>query len=128
MSNRHDRRRYRHDAARSDQLLTFLVPPDDKVLASAPFLHRVAQQWLDALPTRVRHCLVCNVWIVKRQDVGALLISTPAVSRPVSAGSAAVCKLCWDADLGLDVLERACETALKEVIPNGKFEPLDVRR
>jgi hypothetical protein len=128
---RHERRvdlaRFRRDASRRD-LLTFLVEPDDRLLASAPLLQRAAQHWLDALSTRCRHCITCNVWIVDRRDVGALLLTTPAVAKPVSAGTAAVCKACWDADLPREALEKACATVLETVVPNGRFEPMETRR
>jgi hypothetical protein len=57
---RHERRadiaRFRRDASRRD-LQTFLVEPDDRLLASAPLLQRAAQHWLDALSVRCRHCI-----------------------------------------------------------------------
>jgi hypothetical protein len=131
MMGRHERRadlaRYRHDASRRD-LLTFLVEPDDGLLATAPFLQRAARHWLDALSTRSRSCIVCSSWLWSEQSVGALLISTPATIRPTSAGTAAVCRECWNADLPAEALEHACETVLQSVIPGGRLEPLDTRR
>jgi hypothetical protein len=76
---------------------------------------------------RVRHCIVCNTWVVNRRHVGALLLTTPAVIKANSVGTAAVCRACWDDDLPVQALERACETVLHEVIPNGRFEPMDAR-
>jgi hypothetical protein len=132
MMGRHERRadfaRYRRDASRRD-LLTFLVEPDDGLLATAPFLRRAARHWLDALSTRSRSCIVCSSWLWSEQSVGALLISTPATIRPTSAGTAAICRACWDADLPIDALERACASVLRSVVPNGRFEPhQDARR
>jgi hypothetical protein len=131
MMGRHERRadlaRYRRDASRRD-LLTFLVEPDDGLLATAPFLQRAARHWLDALSTtRSRSCIVCSSWLWSAESVGALLISTPAVSKPTSAGTAAVCRGCWD-DLPLKALERAVEQTLQSVIPGGRLEPMDTRR
>jgi hypothetical protein len=124
MSSRQERRRFRAEASKS--LRTYLVEPTDPALDG--ILKASANNWLNALSHRVRHCVVCNVWVVDRRDVGALLLTTPDIAKPVSVGTAAVCKPCWDADLGLDALERACETALHSVIPGGHFEPLDTRR
>jgi hypothetical protein len=126
VSSRHERRRFRREASKS--LLTFLGEPTDPALAGVPILHQAANHWLDALSVRVRHCLICNSWVVSRRDVGAVLLTVPDITKPVSAGTAAVCKACWDADLPLDALERACETVLHEVIPNGRFEPMDPPR
>jgi hypothetical protein len=128
---RHERRsdlaRYRRDASRND-LLTFLVQPNDVLLASAPLLQRAARHWLAALSVRSRSCIVCSSWLWSEQSVGALLISTPCVARPTSAGTAAVCRECWSAGLPVQALERAVEQTLQSVIPNGKLEPLAARR
>jgi hypothetical protein len=122
---RHERRvdiaRFRRDASRA--LLTYLIEPNDGALIEAPLLRRAAHHWLDALPARVRHCIVCNLWIVNRHEVGALLMSTPDTIRPTSVGTAAVCSNCWNADLPAEALERAAESVLRAVIPNGRFEP-----
>jgi hypothetical protein len=127
---RHDRRaslaRYRQEASHS--LRTYLCAPTDPALDGEPLLKAAARDWIAALPVRVRHCLICNSWIVNQHDVGALLLTVPDITKPVSAGTAAVCKACWDAALPTDALERACATVLETVIPNGKFEPLDPRR
>jgi hypothetical protein len=119
VSSRHERRRFRREA--SHALRTFLVAPDDPALDGEPLLKVAANSWLGALSVRVRHCLICNSWVVNRRDVGAVLLTVPDITKPVSAGTAAVCKACWDADLPLDALERACETVLHEVIPGGRF-------
>lgn len=128
---RHERRsdiaRFRRDASRRS-LNTYLCEPNDPALDDVPLLKAAASNWLDALSTRVRHCIICNVWIVERRDVGALLLSTPANIRPTSTGTAAVCKACWSSDLPVDALERACASVLSAVVPNGKFEPLETRR
>ncbi|MGY8633831.1 hypothetical protein RAD15_15245 [Bradyrhizobium sp. 14AA] len=127
---RHERRadlaRFRRDASRRD-LLTFLVEPDDARLSKAPLLQRTASNWLDALSTRVRHCIVCSSWLVDRQHVGALLLATSATVRPTSASACGVCRECWSADLGLEVLERAATTALQAAVPKGVFAPLSTR-
>jgi hypothetical protein len=131
MSNRHQRRAELADFKReaSQSLLTYLVEPNDPALDRMPLLRAAADNWLDALSVRVRHCIICNVWLVNPQHVGALLLSTPATSKPTSAGTAAVCRTCWDADLPVDVLERACASVLQSAVPNGRFEPhQDARR
>lgn len=129
MSNRHARRadlaRYRHDACRA--LLTFLVEPSDPALHRARLLNAAANHWLGALATRVRHCIVCSRWLVDRRDVGALLLSVPAVARPTSAGTAGVCADWWRVGLPVEALERACETTLQVVVPGGRLEPMTRR-
>ena len=129
MSNRHQRRgdlrAFRREAP---ALLTFLCEPDDVRLHTMPLLKAAARDWLDALATRVRQCIICNSWIVDRQHVGALLLTTPDIAKPTSAGTAAVCKACWDADLPMQALERAAEHVLQKVIPNGRFEPMETWR
>ncbi|WP_027582652.1 hypothetical protein [Bradyrhizobium sp. Ai1a-2] len=127
MSNRARRRRdvarFRHDAA-GGALLTYLVPPGDVRLNAAPLLRTAADNWLDALTTRVRTCIICASWLATRQGVGALLLSTPAVPNPSSAAVAAICSGCWRADLPLAAIDHAVEQTLRSVIPNGKLEPL----
>jgi hypothetical protein len=92
----------------SGALLTYLVEPDDAGLHDAPLLQRAARHWLAALSTRVRHCIVCSSWIANRQDVGALLMSTPVIVKPTSVGTAAICRECWEAELPTEALVRAC--------------------
>ncbi|MGZ5234157.1 MAG: hypothetical protein ACXWC3_29445 [Burkholderiales bacterium] len=120
MSSRYERRRFRHEASRS--LQTFLCAPDDPALNKAPLLKAAANHWLNALTHRVRHCIVCNSWIVDRRDVAGLLLTVPCVAKPVSVGTAAICRACWDADLPVDALERACARVLRSVIPDGRFQ------
>jgi hypothetical protein len=127
--NRHERRADLHAFKREAQVLrTFLIPPDDERLNAMPLLKAAARDWLDQLGVRVRHCLICNSWIVDRHHVGALLLSVPDIPKPTTVGTAAMCRECWDADLPAKALERACETVLHEVIPGGRFEPLEPRR
>jgi hypothetical protein len=95
--------------------------PDDAALNEVPLLQHAAQRWLDLISVKVRHCIICSSWIANRQSVGALLLSMPVVARPHSASVCGVCRECWDADLGLDALERAATTALREAVPNGRF-------
>jgi hypothetical protein len=129
MSNRHQRRAdLRAFKREASSLRTYLVEVDDPGLNDAPLLLRASQSWLDGLSVRARHCLVCNCLIANRTEVGALLMSTPDVARPTSVGSAAICAACWTADLPIDAVERACATVLREVCPNGVFEPLGTRR
>lgn len=126
MSNRHERRAdiacFRRDASRRD-LLTFLVEIDDARLSRAPLLQHTADNWINLLSTRCRHCIICSCWVASKQEVGALLLATPATVRPTSASACAVCKACWDADLGREALERAATAALQEALPGGRFEP-----
>jgi hypothetical protein len=126
MSSRHERRRFRAEASKS--LLTFLCEPTDPVLKREPLLHQAANHWLDALPVRVRHCIVCNCWLVNRQYVGAVLMGTPAVVKAASVGTCGICRECWDADLPLDALERAATTALQMAVPGGRLAPMETRR
>jgi hypothetical protein len=125
---RHERRsdvaRFRRDASRA--LRTYLCEPNDPALAG--ILKASACSWCDALEQRVRHCIVCSAWIVNRQHVGALLLTTPDIAKPTSAGTAAICRECWDADLPMQALERAAEHVLQKVIPNGRFEPMETRQ
>jgi hypothetical protein len=122
MSNRHDRRssvaRYRHEA--SSGLTTYLVEPDDPSLHRAPLLRAAANDWLAGLTARVRSCIICSAWIVDREHVGALLLSTPVVTT-ASMSVCGVCRECWDADLGDAALERACAVALRAAVPGGQF-------
>lgn len=118
MSSRHERRRFRRDA--SSVLPTYLREPNDPALAG--ILKASAWSWCDALEQRVRHCIVCSAWIVNKQHVGALLLTTPDIAKPTSAGIAAICRACWDADLPTEALERACASVLQAVILNGRFE------
>ena len=87
-----------------------------------PLLRRATSHWLDGLSTRVRACIVCSAWIANRQDVGSVLLSTPAVPKPTSASVCGVCAECWQADLPVEALERAAITALAAAVPNGRFE------
>lgn len=110
----------------SGSVWTFLVPPDDARLRSAPLLAQTASQWLDLLSKRPRYCIICSSWLVSRGDVGLLLLATPTGPRPSSATSCCgICKGCSDADL--DVLERAAEKVLREALP-GRLEPVGPRR
>jgi hypothetical protein len=126
LSTRHERRRFRREASKS--LLTFLCEPTDPALSDIPILHQAANHWLAALSVRVRHCIVCNCWLVNREHVGALLLTTPTVIRANSVGTASVCKACWSSGLPMDAYEKACENVLKAVIPGGRLEPMDTRR
>jgi hypothetical protein len=128
MSNRHQRRADLHDFRRASALWTFLCAPDDARLSSAPLLQQTASRWLDLLSKRVRFCIICNSWLVGRQDVGLLLLATPATIRPTSASCCGVCHGCADADLPLEALERAAERALRAALPNGRLAPLETRR
>jgi hypothetical protein len=126
---RHQRRasfaRFRREVPGT--LRTFLCEPDDDRLDRMPLLRRASQHWLNDLSSRVRHCLLCSAWIVSRDDVGALLMSVPDIPRPVSAGTAAICLACWRDEPPVDALERACASALRSVVPGGRFEPLIAR-
>jgi hypothetical protein len=125
---RHERRsdiaRFRREASRA--LLTYLCEPNDPALAG--ILKSSASSWCDALEQRVRHCLVCTCWVVNKEHVGALLLTTPDIAKPTSVGTAAICRVCWDADLPMEALERACESVLQAVRPGGRLEPLGTRR
>jgi hypothetical protein len=112
-------RLYRREA--SAGLITHLVEPNDPALHRSPLLCAAASDWLDGLTTRMRSCIVCSAWIVDRTYVGALLLSMPDVSKPVSASACGVCSGCWAADLAQDVLERAATVALRRALPGGRF-------
>ena len=119
MSTRYERRRFRREASRS--LVTFLCEPTDPALNSEPFLRVAANHWLDALRMRVRHCIVCNVGLVDRRSVGALLMGKPADAKADAVGTAAVCSACWAADLGPDALDRAAAKVLQVAVPDGRW-------
>ena len=127
MSNRHERRRYRREA--SNALLTYLVDVDD-ALHDAPLLQRAVRYWCDGLSTLpYRECMTCGVGMSGKKHVGALLLTTPAINKPVSASVVGVCRECWlIPDLSLEAIEREAEHVLQEVIPGGRFEPLKTRR
>ena len=114
MSSRHERRRFRRETSHH-ALLTYLVEPTDPALDQVPLLKASAHHWISALSVRVRHCLICSSWLVNRHDVGALLLTVPEVAKPVSAGTAGICRTCWSADLGVDVTPRL--KVLKTVEP-----------
>jgi hypothetical protein len=120
---RHERRaslaRYRDEA--DHELLTYLVDVDQPL--DVPILRNAARSWLDALPHRMRSCIVCSGLLWERQRVGLLLMSTPVVAKPMSASVCGVCVEC--ADLPLAALERAATTALQAAVPGGRLEPLD---
>lgn len=122
---RHERRldlRNFRKASRAS-LLTYLITPDDAALDNAPLLKAATSHLLGLLSTRAQHCIVCSSWIVDRAHVGGVLLSTPASAHPTSAGTAAVCRECWEADLPIDALERAVDKTLRSVIPDGRLEP-----
>ncbi|MET4036507.1 hypothetical protein ABIB94_008104 [Bradyrhizobium sp. JR7.2] len=124
--SRHERRaslaRYRQEAG--NELNTYLVDPDQPL--DVPILQNAARSWLDALPRRMRSCIVCSGLIWERQRVGRLLLSVPAVPKPPAATVCAVC--CECSGLPLAALERAATVALQTAVPGGRFEPLDTRR
>ena len=89
MNNRHQRRvelnRYR-GLARGG-LVTWLADVRDP-LRDAPLLQRTRDWWLNALPAvPMRKCLDCKAGFWCRDDVGALLYSSPALNG-IGAGSA----------------------------------------
>jgi hypothetical protein len=117
MSSRFERRRFRAEALRS--LVTYLCEPTNPALIGEPLLRAAANHWLDALQVRVRHCIVCNVGLVDRRSVGALLMGKPADAEADAVSTAAVCSACWAADLGPDALDRAAAKVLQVAVPNG---------
>ena len=125
--NRHARRselsRYRRETGGT--LNTFLVDPDQPL--DVPILRNAARSWLDALPRRMRACIVCSGLMWERQRVGWLLLSVPVV--PPKPPAASVCGICCEcADLPLAALEAAATTALQTAVPGGRLAPLDPRR
>ena len=116
---RHERRaslaRYRQDAGGA--LTTYLVDPNQPL--DVPILQNAARSWLDALPRRMRACIVCSGLMWERQRVGWLLLSVPVVPKPPAASVCGIC--CECADLPLQALERAATAALREAVPNGRF-------
>lgn len=120
---RHERRadlaRYRREAGNA--LDTYLVAVDQPL--DLPILRNAARSWLDALPVRMRSCIVCSGLLWERQRVGLLLLSVPAVTKPPAASVCGICREC--ALLPLAALERAATTALQAAVPGGRLEPLD---
>ncbi|MET4277157.1 MULTISPECIES: hypothetical protein [unclassified Bradyrhizobium] len=123
--NRHARRselaRYRRET--SGALLTYLIDVDQPL--DLPILQNAARSWLDALPRRLRSCIVCSGLMWERQRVGWLLLSVPAVPKPPAASVCGICTEC--ADLPLPALERAATVALRTAVPGGRLAPLDPR-
>jgi hypothetical protein len=123
--NRHARRselsRYRRETGGT--LNTFLVDPDKPL--DVPILQNAARSWLDALPRRMRACIVCSGLLWERQRVGWLLLSVPAVPKPPAASVCGICIEC--VDVPMQALEKACAVALQTAVPGGRFEPLDTR-
>jgi hypothetical protein len=117
--SRHERRaslaRYRQETG--GELDTYLVAVDQPL--DVPVLRNAARSWLNALPRRMRSCIVCSGLIWERKRVGWLLLSVPAVPKPPAATVCGIC--CECADLPLAALEAAATTALREAVPNGKF-------
>jgi hypothetical protein len=123
---RHDRgaslARYRQEAGNA--LTTYLVDPDQPL--DLPILRNAARSWLDALPRRMRSCIVCSSLLWERQRVGLLLLSVPAVPKPPAASVCGICVEC--AEIPLPALERAATTALQTAVPGGRLAPMDPRR
>jgi hypothetical protein len=124
--SRHERRaslaRYRQEAGNA--LTTYLVDPDQPL--DMPILQAAARSWLDALPRRMRACIVCSGLMWERQRVGWLLLSVPVV--PPKPPAASVCGICIECvDVPMQALEKACAVALQTAVPGGRFEPLDTR-
>lgn len=121
--SRHERRanlaRYRRET--SGVLNTFLVPPDDPALDGVPLLRRATDSWLDLLSVKVRTCFICSSWLADRRDVGAVLLSAPAV-MPRAASVCGCCMACWQADLPREALEKAALAALRTALPGARFE------
>jgi len=122
---RHERRanlaRYRQEAGNA--LTTYLVDVDQPL--DLPILQSAARSWLDALPRRMRACIVCSGLMWEKQRVGWLLLSVPAVPKPPAASVCGICIEC--ADLPLAALERAATTALQAAVPGGRFAPMEAR-
>src|SRR6478735_3754357 len=123
---RHERRaslaRYRQEAG--NELNTYLVDPDQPL--DVPILRNAARSWLDALPRRMRACIVCSGLMWERQRVGWLLLSVPAGPKPPAASVCGICCECYD--LPLQALERAATVALQTAVPNGRLAPMEPRR
>ncbi len=122
MSTRHERRRYRHEA--SGALLTYLVDIDQP-LNDHPLLQRAARYWCDGLSTPPhRECVTCGVLMPVKKYVGALLLTTPAITKPTTGSVVGVCRECWLVrDLSLETIEHRATEVLQPVVPNGRFEP-----
>jgi hypothetical protein len=122
--SRHERRaslaRYRQETG--GELNTYLVDPDETLL-DVPILRKAARSLLDALPRRMRSCIVCSGLMWERQRVGWLLLSVPAVPKPPAASVCGIC--CECGDLPLPALERAATAALQTAVPGGRLAPLD---
>ena len=123
---RHERRanlaRYRQEAGNA--LTTYLVDVDQPL--DLPILQSAARSWLDALPRRMRACIVCSGLMWEKQRVGWLLLSVPAVAKPPAASACGICIECYA--LPLAALERAATVALQTAVPGGRLAPLDTQR
>ncbi len=121
MNSRHERRaelsRFRREA--SVGLTTFLVEPGDGRLGAVPLLQRASRHWLAGLSVKVRSCIVCSEWLWSADSVGLVLLSTPAVARPVSASVSGICVAC--AELPLPALEQATLKSLQAALPGAYF-------
>ena len=128
MSNRHSRRadlKFYRGLARGG-LITWLVDINDP-LHGAPLLRRARNWWLALPASPTRTCLVCKVEFLSRDDVGALLLTTPSLNAS-SAGAIGMCRTCWGtADqpaVSIEAIEAAGTKVLRTVIADGAFEPL----
>ena len=123
MNSRHERRvqlsRFRREA--SVGLTTFLVEPGDGRLGAVPLLQHASRHWLDSLAARARCCIVCSEWLWSADSVGLVLLSTPAVARPVSASVSGICVAC--AELPQEALEQATLKSLQAALPGAYFAP-----
>jgi hypothetical protein len=102
------------------ELVTYLLEPDDPRLRDMPLLRRAASWWLAGLSQRMRCCFHCGSSLLDRRHVGLLLLSTPTVASPGSAGVIGLCRKC--ADLPEETLEHSAARALRVVAPGARFE------
>src|SRR6188768_2457347 len=109
--------RYRQEAGSA--LNTYLVGPDEPL--DVPILRKAARSWVDALPRRMRSCIVCSGLMWEKRRVGWLLLSVPAVAKPPAASVCGVCCECGDLPLP------APTAALQTAVPGGRLAPLDPR-
>ena len=127
MSNRHQRRAdlrcFRREAHR-DHIVTHLIDANAD-LDGYPLLSRVATAWRAGIAQRKPWCIACEASFAEAARPGAYLFATPSGAADIASVSV-LCADCWR-DLPPDAIEREATRVLRQLIPNGRFDPLETR-